>query len=57
MKRRNTDPTNTNTVAVLDAEGRPLMPTRPSRARRLMRDGRAEEDVGQGRVRHTDEGR
>ena len=42
MKRRNTDPTNTNTVAVLDAEGRPLMPTRPSRARRLMRDGRAE---------------
>ena len=42
MERRSTDPTNTNTVAVLDADGRPLMPTRPSRARRLMRDGRAE---------------
>ena len=41
MERRSTDPTNTNTVAVLDADGRPLMPTRPSRARRLMRDGRA----------------
>lgn len=42
MKPTRTDPTNTNCVPVLDAEGRPLMPTRPSRARRLMRQGRAE---------------
>ena len=42
MKPTRTDPTNTNCVPVLDAEGRPLMPTRPSRARRLMRRGRAE---------------
>ena len=41
MKPTRTDPTNTNCVPVLDAEGRPLMPTRPSRARRLMRQGRA----------------
>ena len=41
MKRRSTDPTNQNTVPVLDADGEPLMPTRPSRARRLMEQGRA----------------
>ena len=41
MERRGNDPTNTATVPVLDREGRPLMPTRPSRARRLLRDGRA----------------
>ena len=41
MKRRSEDATNRNTVPVLDVEGRPLMPTRPSRARRLMRQGRA----------------
>ncbi len=42
MKPTRTDPTNQNTVPVLDSEGRPLMPTRPSRARRLIRQGRAE---------------
>ena len=42
MKRRSTDPTNQNTVPVLDADGSPLMPTRPSRARRLMRQDHAE---------------
>ncbi len=42
MKTIKTDPTNQNMVPVLDAEGRPLMPTRPSRARRLLRQGRAE---------------
>ena len=41
MRRISTDPTNQNFVPVLDVEGRPLMPTRPSRARRLMRQGRA----------------
>ena len=42
MKTYRSDPTNTNTVPVLDADDSPLMPTRPSRARRLMRAGRAE---------------
>ncbi len=42
MKRRSTDQTNQNTVPVLGSKGRPLMPTRPSRARRLIRQGRAE---------------
>ena len=42
MKRRSTDQTNQNTVPVLDSNDRPLMPTRPSRARRLIRQGRAE---------------
>lgn len=41
MRTRRTDPTNKNTVPVLDAEGSPLMPTRPSRARRLMEQGQA----------------
>lgn len=41
MNRDRSDPTNTNSVPVLDTEGRPLMPTRPSRARRLIRQGRA----------------
>ena len=41
MERRGNDPTNTHMVPVLDREGRPLMPTRPSRARRLLRDVRA----------------
>lgn len=42
MKRISTDPTNRYTVPVLDRDGSPLMPTRPSRVRRLMRQGRAE---------------
>ena len=42
MKRISNDPTNQNTVPVLDTEGVPLMPTRPSRARRLMKQGRAQ---------------
>ena len=42
MKRRSTDQTNQNTVPVLDSNDRPLMPTRPSRVRRLIRQGRAE---------------
>ena len=41
MKRISKDPTNQNTVPVLGADGEPLMPTRPSRARRLMEQGRA----------------
>ncbi len=41
MKRISKDPTNQNAVPVLDVEGEPLMPTRPSRARRLMEQGRA----------------
>ena len=56
MKRRSTDPTNHNTVPVLDRYGSPLMPTRPSRARRLMRQGRAEKHWVKGTfcVRMTD---
>ena len=42
MERISTDPTNQNTVPVLDTDGSPLTPTRPSRARRLIRQGRAE---------------
>ena len=42
MNRERNDPTNTNYVPVLDAAGRPLIPTRPSRARRLTRQDRAE---------------
>ena len=42
MRRRSVNPTNRNTVPVLDRDGSPLMPTRPSRARRLMRQSRAE---------------
>ena len=42
MNRERNDPTNMNYVPVLDVVGRPLMPTRPSRARRLIRQGRAE---------------
>ena len=42
MKPRRTDPTNTNYVPVLDVMSKPLMPTRPSRARRLIQQGRAE---------------
>ena len=42
LKRISTDPTNQNTVPVLDRDGSPLMSTRPSRARRLIRQGRAE---------------
>ena len=41
MKRFGNDPTNQNTVPVLDTDGNPLMPTRPSRTRRLIRQGRA----------------
>ena len=41
MGRRSDDPTNQNTVPVVDVGGRPLMPTRPSQARRLIRQGRA----------------
>ncbi len=41
MKRITTDPTNPVGVPVLDSKDRPLTPTRPSRARRLMRSGRA----------------
>ena len=42
MKRRSEDPTNQNVVSVLDRDGFPLTPIRPSRARRLMRQGQAE---------------
>ena len=58
MKRRSEDPTNRNTVPVQDVDGRPLMPTRPSRARRLMRQGRAEKRWVKGvfRIRMTDIG-
>ena len=42
MKRISNDPTNQNTVPVLDSADNPLMPTRPSRARRLIRQGRTE---------------
>ncbi len=41
MKRISNDPTNQNTVPVLDSAGTPLMPTRPSRAKRLIQQGRA----------------
>ena len=41
MKRRSNEPTNQSTVPVLDSADNPLMPTRPSRARRLVREGRA----------------
>ena len=41
MRRRSEDPTNQSTIAVLDSAGNPLMPTRPSRARRMLRSGRA----------------
>ncbi|MDE2688549.1 MAG: RNA-guided endonuclease IscB [Chloroflexota bacterium] len=56
MKRRSEDPTNQNTVPVLDVDGSPLMPTRPSRARRLMRQGRAEKHWRKGvfTIRMTD---
>ena len=56
MKRRSKDPTNQNTVPVLDSEGNPLMPTRPSRARRLMRQGRAKKCWRKGifHIRMTD---
>ena len=40
MYRMN-DPSNEQTVPVLDSAGRPLMPTRPSRARRWIKEGRA----------------
>ena len=42
MRRRSEDPTNQSTIPVLDSADNPLMPTRPSRARRLIRQGRAE---------------
>ncbi len=48
MKRISNDPTNQNTVLVLDRDGSPLMPTRPSRARRLMRQGRARKHWAKG---------
>ena len=41
MKTERTDLTNQNTVPVLGTDGEPLMPTRPSRARRLIEQGRA----------------
>ena len=41
MRRRSEDPTNQSTIPVLDSADNPLMPTRPSRARRLIRQGRA----------------
>ena len=46
MRRRSEDPTNQSTIPVLDSADNPLMPTRPSRARRLIRQGRAEKSHG-----------
>ena len=56
MKRISNDPTNQNTVPVLGTDGEPLMPTRPSRARRLMRQGRARKQWRKGifHIRMTD---
>ena len=56
MKRISNDPTNQNTVPVLGADGEPLMPTRPSRARRLMEQGRAKKKWMKGvfAIRMTD---
>lgn len=41
MNRIPTDLTKQNTVPVFDSNGVPLIPTRPSRARLLMKQGRA----------------
>ena len=41
MKRRSNDPTNQSTVPVLGSACNTLMPTRPSRARRLIKQDRA----------------
>ena len=41
VRRRSDDPTNQTTIPVLDSASNTLMPTRPSRARRMIRSGRA----------------